>query len=467
MVKKINEISMIPHTSLFPKLGKTGYRFNEALAEFVENSLDAREGTKVNVSIEVKKDFIRIIDDAKGMTINELENSLKLASSEKKEKHFGKFGLGLKTATTALGKYFEIKTSTAGEEYWHIFIYDEEKWLKEESWDKKEIIDFPKENSQLHGTDILIKKLNYSFYGNLVTNVKKQLPTRFNRQLQQNELSLKINSDTVSFMPVELINFNGKLKHEFILTTNKKEIISGWYGLTKKRNIGGNYGFDIFKDDRVIQKYIKLGFTQHPEIAQLVGEIHFDFVPTTHNKKEFIVESDEYKRAEETFLKFFKNESVLSKIRDLRKDLEPEKLQEKILTKLSSSFPEQKNRIKSKLKSTEVPVEINKTVSKHHIILNEKKYEYELLVQRFDNEFIMATSKVVESKILIYLNVDFPLYSLTRDKFFYLVFVIADELSKRLILDLKLNREYGELRDVLLLTLSSSEIQTRSAKYKD
>lgn len=42
----------------------------------------------------------------------------------------------------------------------------------------------------------------------------------------------------------------------------------------------------------------KVGFSAHPTVARIFGEIHLDFVPVTHNKKSFETESEEYKLAE-------------------------------------------------------------------------------------------------------------------------------------------------------------------------
>lgn len=50
----------------------------------------------------------------------------------------------------------------------------------------------------------------------------------------------------------------------------------------------GEYGFRVFRRGRLIIQYAKIGFNPHPEARQIVGEIHLDHVPVTHNKREFI-----------------------------------------------------------------------------------------------------------------------------------------------------------------------------------
>jgi hypothetical protein len=69
----------------------------------------------------------------------------------------------------------------------------------------------------------------------------------------------------------------------------------GWRGLLKKGSDKGEYGFRVFRRGRLIMQHAKLGFNPHPESRQIIGEIHLDHVPVTHNKREFIQESPLYR----------------------------------------------------------------------------------------------------------------------------------------------------------------------------
>ena len=58
------EIDITPDISLMPKLSFTGYSAPQAIAELVDNSIDARiEGLKLKVSVTIKKDSITVADN--------------------------------------------------------------------------------------------------------------------------------------------------------------------------------------------------------------------------------------------------------------------------------------------------------------------------------------------------------------------------------------------------------------------
>ena len=135
---KTKEINILPHRSLMPKIGQTGYSVLQAISELVDNSIDAREDGKV-LTVEIffdnDKGMVEISDNGVGMDEQTAANSMKLAHSAKKN-NLGEFGLGLKTAATSLGKNFQIATTQKGNDEEYILEYDEEKWLKSGDWTK-------------------------------------------------------------------------------------------------------------------------------------------------------------------------------------------------------------------------------------------------------------------------------------------------------------------------------------------
>ncbi len=97
-----DSIEMIPSARrLMESLRDIGYDLPAAVADLVDNSLDARAD---NVHIDLVHDrdggYIRIADDGEGMTERELDEAMRYGSS----RHYdggdlGHFGLGLKTAS--------------------------------------------------------------------------------------------------------------------------------------------------------------------------------------------------------------------------------------------------------------------------------------------------------------------------------------------------------------------------------
>lgn len=85
-------------------LRDTGYDFNTAIADIVDNSITAK-ATRVDITMSVDPlgDIsVYITDNGHGMNQQELRNAMKYGSKEKlNKKSLSKFGLGLKTASTA------------------------------------------------------------------------------------------------------------------------------------------------------------------------------------------------------------------------------------------------------------------------------------------------------------------------------------------------------------------------------
>src|SRR5688500_10565403 len=95
-------IEVIPSAKrLMRSLRDMGYDFAQAVADVVDNSLEAKS-TLVAIDVEFDGDdsWIRIADNGKGMKPEELREALRYgAEREYAEDDLGKFGLGLKTAS--------------------------------------------------------------------------------------------------------------------------------------------------------------------------------------------------------------------------------------------------------------------------------------------------------------------------------------------------------------------------------
>ncbi|HEX9429019.1 MAG TPA: ATP-binding protein, partial [Candidatus Bathyarchaeia archaeon] len=108
-------IEIPPDKTLLPKLGLGGYSIPQAIAELIDNAIDAQlEGSRLHVDVSFDAAKIVVTDDGGGMNYAGLRNAMRLAFSQKEGK-LGEFGLGLKTACTSLGRQFEVSSSTAGD----------------------------------------------------------------------------------------------------------------------------------------------------------------------------------------------------------------------------------------------------------------------------------------------------------------------------------------------------------------
>jgi len=98
-------VELLPDPSrLIEGLRDTGYEFNTALADIIDNSI-AADARKVDVVIEMTFDgevSVTVADDGCGMDAEGLLNAMRYGSSQRDDPgSLGKFGMGLKTASTA------------------------------------------------------------------------------------------------------------------------------------------------------------------------------------------------------------------------------------------------------------------------------------------------------------------------------------------------------------------------------
>ena len=333
---RTKEISILPDRSLMPKIGQTGYSVSQAIAELVDNSIDARsaeESLVVEIIFDQDKGVVEVTDNGIGMDEETAANSIRLAHSSKKNK-LGEFGLGLKTAATSLGKKFQISTSQKWKEEKYILEYDEDKWLTSGDWTKHEMKIMSGSDKQKSGTAVQITDLRFKIYGNLPGNIRKDLATRFAPFIENGEVQIKVNTKWCQPEPLDLrIEYHtpdGKEPFQIKLESGNE--IRGWRGLLKKGSDKGEYGFRVFRRGRLIMQFAKLGFNPHPEARQIVGEVHLDHVPVTHNKREFIQESPLYQEIvneDGTFWNFMR-----SLVREARSSMRKTQIDQGIIDKI-------------------------------------------------------------------------------------------------------------------------------------
>lgn len=117
-------------------LRDTGYDFNTAIADVVDNSIAA---DAKNISIQLAIDFageivVAVCDDGSGMDRNGLINAMRYGSSRRPSaKSLGKFGMGLKTASTAFARRLAVISRISGGSPQRA-TWDLDRMAQEKSW---------------------------------------------------------------------------------------------------------------------------------------------------------------------------------------------------------------------------------------------------------------------------------------------------------------------------------------------
>ena len=119
-------------------LRDTGYNLNTAVADIVDNSI-AANATKVNIDLSMDPEMhlrVYFADNGCGMNKEGLKNAMKYGSKARENKQsLGKFGLGLKTASSAFCKQFALvsrcdESDEVLKVEWDLdYIAEQGKWL--------------------------------------------------------------------------------------------------------------------------------------------------------------------------------------------------------------------------------------------------------------------------------------------------------------------------------------------------
>ena len=297
-------VDITPDKSLIQKIGLVGYRTEQAVAELLDNSIDARisdekEGIRVRLDFEAKR--IHVEDDGQGMSKKDLANAMTIAKGTKTRQNLGRFGIGMKSACSALGKKFTVTTSKAGSYREYRAEYDEKDWLSDKSKNWRNFIITEKildRKNGWHGTKITVSELSVPLYANQVSKFKENFGIRYSPYLQSGQISIQVN--TVHCRPVKPPIVEKSRRGVRVKLPFGREI-HGYVALLKKRSIKGNYGIHLFRNGRLIKSFAKFGFSAHPENSMIMGELNLDHVPVNFSKSEFIEESPEYQNALNAF----------------------------------------------------------------------------------------------------------------------------------------------------------------------
>lgn len=138
MDNRFEEVAVPPHPSrLLEGLRDTGYTFNTAISDIVDNSIAAGAD---EVDITAQRNFageiiVKISDNGCGMSREGLISAMTYGASERNEKHsLGKFGLGLKTASTSCCKRLKVVSRPMGSTDAYCAVWDLDYIQQTDDW---------------------------------------------------------------------------------------------------------------------------------------------------------------------------------------------------------------------------------------------------------------------------------------------------------------------------------------------
>ena len=189
--------------------GALDYMWHQAIGEFVDNSYDSFEKNsdeivgdwEIDISYEARNGLFRIRDNAFGMNLDDLSRAIKLAKPNLDDTGIGKYGLGMKTAASWIGRLWSVKTKKKGEAL---------------EWTARVDIDALKESGgnsipftskvvtsdlDSHYTIVEIKQMRRKMPGRSMGKVKENLKFLYGPQIHSGKMKLRWGPDLLEYVP--------------------------------------------------------------------------------------------------------------------------------------------------------------------------------------------------------------------------------------------------------------------------
>lgn len=304
-------------------LRDTGYSFNTAIADIVDNSI-AANASQVDITIQQNaggKIYVYIADNGCGMNKLELENAMTYGSKKRSDpSSLGKFGLGLKTSSTAFCRKFSVVSrgseGAVRKLQWDIdYVADQGKWLVkilEPSIDDMDLLDEVAGESgtgtlviwenvdRLLKKDYKMPKAEKNAISKIIESLRKHLGMVYQRFIDisyadvQN-VKISLNGREISAWDPFCINSGADLAidEKYKITTDDNDNTSGFslkaYILPRREdfpsrnemeeaNISNDFqGIYIYRENRLIHYGDWLGmYTREPHFSLLRVDFSFD-----------------------------------------------------------------------------------------------------------------------------------------------------------------------------------------------
>ena len=393
---------------VFPRMPQ---KLERVFAEFIDNStqsfndhkeeLQRKDNTTVcKVSIVWGNNEITITDNAYGMSHDEFKHALKLNDprNDYSENSRSQYGMGLKTAASYMGEWYEIETTMLGGKECFRSVVDVEERKKSNPTEIDNFVTDVPENK--HYTKITIKKLLKKLSNSIDASLRKKLAAIYAEDLNNGDLEIVLNGRPIISVDPDL-RINGNTGSEYISYFEdefefNEEIYkySGWVGILNKGTTD-DAGFTLSQYGRGIKLNYRpgdiFGKTNSFAYQRIVGEIMFDEKwKVSFNKDEFIWDDG----LEKEFIKSLKNNaqvkemvSTSNKLRADSNEIKPVVKQEdakKSAEKIQNKYVPLKNVTRTNI----APVENNQPTvvikNDEQIKENIVKIEWESIEYSFD-----------------------------------------------------------------------------------
>lgn len=308
-------VNNTPSPMLLQKIGATNLTLADAIAEIVANSFDASEASvPASIAVTVAPDEIMVVDRGVGMSEDVLAEAVRLGVDmgsviERKSGTKGHFGLGMKTACASIGKWWAVYTRPKGGDREYRVEFDLTDWEKRpnspDAWTIT-IDDFPLGSDgplgdRPHGTAVIVRDLRQK--NPIPGPVTDKLGRAFKPHLEKDDV-ITVNGDPAKPKQYKFVP-GSKVPIDLRFGPEESLHITGWVAIDTSTHNDGNYGFNIYRKNQLVQTWNKDWFAAHLMTSRIIGEVDMDFIDATFFKMG-LQESDEWRLAKAEMRLFMK-----------------------------------------------------------------------------------------------------------------------------------------------------------------
>lgn len=316
------------------------YRPWYALAEYVDNSTDSyarpsnsdrlqkqldADSEVLTVEIEYSRDnsFIRITDNAMGMSESELDQALVIGDEPQETAGRSEFGMGMKVASIWFADTFEIRTKKLGEDHEVKVTISIPEFVQGNEESKSTLT---KKDKKEHYTLIELRDLKRKLTKTTLNKTSEFLGSIYRNDIRSGRLNLILNGETIKaptskdddafvrrsddtkvVVPITNLEVNGK-------------IVNGWVGVLKPGYTGRSVaGFALIRHGRAVKGWLDswrpyeiFGDARNDKLNQrIAGELVMDAFTASHTKDAIDWESDDETVLGELLLELCKEYDII------------------------------------------------------------------------------------------------------------------------------------------------------------
>jgi hypothetical protein len=260
----------------------------KGILELVDNAIDewrlrGNPSLRVELTLNASTKSLTYTDNAGGIKEEHLNMVIQPGGTTRKaeEISIGEFGIGLKRAIIALSKEAEVISRFEDQATYKIAVDDS--WTRSPSWQIPKYTTKPIANGS---TQINFQQIKFDLNLDILSDVKRALSETYGLILSKSFMLL-LNGNEIK--PTYFKNWaypphgrHPRTYRTFISIGERRVNADITLGLMRESSQTGEYGFDIYCNDRLILKNYKdaeIGFTtgilghQHPAIAWFRGVV--------------------------------------------------------------------------------------------------------------------------------------------------------------------------------------------------